>query len=41
MTREELDSLEGRNLTPELSQKAIQTTVDIQSKPLSEKDAKI
>jgi hypothetical protein len=40
MTREKLDSLEGRNLTPELSQKAIQTTVDIQSKPLSEKDAK-
>ena len=40
MTREALDSLEGRNLTPELSQKAIQTTVDIQSKPLSEKDAK-
>jgi hypothetical protein len=40
MTREELDSLEGRNLTPELSQEAIQTTVDIQSKPLSEKDAK-
>ena len=40
MTREKLDSLEGRNLTPELSQKAIQTTVDIQSKPLFEKDAK-
>jgi hypothetical protein len=40
MTREALDSLEARNLTPELSQKAIQTTVDIQSKPLSEKDAK-
>ena len=40
MTREVLDSLEGRNLTPELSQKAIETTVDIQSKPLSEKDAK-
>jgi hypothetical protein len=40
MTREELDSLEGRNLTPELSQKAIQATVDIQSIPLSEKDAK-
>jgi hypothetical protein len=39
MTREELDSLEGRNLTPELSQKAIQTTVDIESTPLSEKDA--
>ena len=40
MTREVLDSLEGRNLTPQLSQKAIETTVDIQSKPLSEKDAK-
>jgi hypothetical protein len=40
MTREALDRLESRNLTPELSQKAIQTTVDIQSKPLSEKDAK-
>lgn len=40
MTREELDSLEGRNITPELSQKAIKDTVDIQSKPLSEKDAK-
>ncbi|MEG4127942.1 hypothetical protein QUA21_02865 [Microcoleus sp. Pol1B3] len=39
MTREALDSLEGRNLTPELSQKAIQTIVDIQSQPLSEKDA--
>lgn len=40
MTREELDSLEGRNLTPELSQKAIETTVEIQSKLLSEQDAK-
>lgn len=40
MTREALDSLEGRNLTPELSQRAIETTVDIQSQPLSEKDAK-
>ena len=40
MTREALDSLEGRNLTPELSQRAIETTVGIQSKPLSEKDAK-
>jgi hypothetical protein len=39
VTREALDSLEGRYLTPELSQKAIQTTVDIQSKPLSKKDA--
>ena len=40
MSREALDSLEGRNVTPELSQKAIQRTVDIQSKPLSENDAK-
>ena len=40
MTREELDSLEGRNLTPELTQKAIKNTVEINSKPLSEKDAK-
>ena len=39
MTREALDSLEGRNITPELSQKAIQMTVDIESTPLSEKDA--
>ncbi|MEG4801745.1 hypothetical protein QUB63_23305 [Microcoleus sp. ARI1-B5] len=39
LTREALDSLEARNLTPELSQKAIQTTVDIQSKPLSKKEA--
>jgi hypothetical protein len=41
MSREELDSLEGRNVNPKLSQKAIQATVDIQSKPLSEKDAQI
>jgi len=40
MTREELDSLEGRNLTPELTQKAIKNTVEINSKPLSEKDIK-
>jgi hypothetical protein len=39
MSREALDSLEGRNVTPELTQKAIQTTVDKQSIPLSEKDA--
>ncbi len=39
MTREALDRLEGRNLTPELSQKAIQSIVDIQSQPLSEQDA--
>jgi len=41
MSREELDSLERRNVTPELSQKAIQTVVDKESIPLSEKDAKI
>jgi len=40
MSREALDSLEGRNVTPELTQKTIQDTVDTQSKPLSEKDAK-
>ena len=40
MTRKELDSLEFRNLSPELWQKGIQMTVDTQSKPLSEKDAK-
>ena len=39
MSREELDSLESRNITPKLSQKAIQTAVDNESKPLSEKDA--
>jgi len=39
MSREELDSLESRNLTPKLSQKAIQTAVENESKPLSEKDA--
>jgi hypothetical protein len=39
MSREELDSLESRNITPELSQKAIQTAVDNQSKPLSEENA--
>ena len=39
MTREALDSLEGRNLTPELSQQGIQMIVDVESTPLSEKDA--
>ena len=39
MTREALDSLEARNLTPEVSQKAIAMTVNIQSQPLSKKDA--
>jgi hypothetical protein len=38
MSREELDSLESRNITPKLSQKAIQTAVDDASKPLSEKE---
>jgi len=40
MSREELDSLEGRNINPEFSQKSIQGVVDNQSIPLSEKDAK-
>jgi hypothetical protein len=40
MSREELDSLEGRNINPEFSQKSIQEVVDNQSIPLSEKDAK-
>jgi len=39
MSREELDSLESRNITPEFSQGAIEREVDIASKPLSEKDA--
>jgi hypothetical protein len=39
MSREELDRLESRNLNPKLSQKAIQTAVDNESIPLSEKDA--
>ena len=39
MSREELDSLESRNITPKLSQQAIQTAVYNESKPLSEKDA--
>lgn len=39
LSKEELDSLELRYLTPELSKQSIQTTVDIESKPLSEKDA--
>jgi hypothetical protein len=38
MSREELDRLENRNITPRLSQKAIQTAVDNESKPLSEKE---
>jgi hypothetical protein len=39
MSREELDSLESGNITPKLSQEAIQTAVENESKPLSEKDA--
>jgi tartrate dehydratase alpha subunit/fumarate hydratase class I-like protein len=39
MSREELDSLESRNITPKLSQKAIHTAVENESKPLSKKDA--
>ena len=39
MSRKELDSLESRNVTPKLSQKAIKKVVEDESKPLSEKDA--
>ena len=39
VSKEKLDSLEARYLTPKLSQKGIQMTVDVESKPLSEKDA--
>jgi hypothetical protein len=39
MSREELDSLESRNITPKLSQKAIQTAVELASRPFSEKEA--
>jgi hypothetical protein len=39
MSRKELDSLESRNITPKLSQKAIQTAVENESQPLSKKDA--
>jgi hypothetical protein len=38
MSREELDSLETRNVTPKLSQKAIQAAVDYERKPLSKKE---
>ncbi len=41
MSREQLDSLEIRNQNPKFSQKAIQTAVDNESQPLSEKDAEI
>jgi hypothetical protein len=40
MSREALDSLEARNVTPEFSQKSIEGVVNEQSIPLSEKDAK-
>jgi hypothetical protein len=39
LSRSELDSLEARNLTPELSKKGIQMAVDVESQPLSAKDA--
>ena len=38
MSREELDSLESRNITPKLSQQAIQTAVEKASEPFSEKE---
>jgi hypothetical protein len=41
LSKEELDRLEARNITPELSQKGIQMAVEVESKPLSEKDTEI
>lgn len=41
LNREEFDKLEIRNTAPELSEKGIQMTVDIQSQPLSKKDIEI
>lgn len=41
LTREEFDKLEVRNTAPELSEKGIKMTLDIQSKPLSEKDIEV
>jgi len=41
LTREEFDKLEVRNTAPELSEKGIQMTVDLQSQPLSKKDREI
>ena len=38
MSREELDSLESRDITPKLSETAIQAAVDRGSKPFSEKE---
>ena len=38
MSREELDSLESQNITPELSQQAIQAAVERANKPFSEKE---
>jgi hypothetical protein len=41
LTREEFDKLEVRNTAPELSEKGIKMTLDIQSQPLPEKDIAI
>lgn len=41
LTREEFDKLEVRNTAPELSEKGIKMTLDIQSQPLPEKDLEI
>lgn len=41
LSREEYDKLEVRNTAPELSEKGIQMTVDLQSQPLSKKDREI
>ncbi|MEG4499675.1 hypothetical protein QUB05_06895 [Microcoleus sp. F10-C6] len=38
LSKEKLDSLEARNLTPELAQKGIQMIVEVESKPLSTND---
>ena len=40
LSKEKLDSLEARNLTPELAQKGIQMIVDVESKHLSKNDTK-
>jgi hypothetical protein len=41
LSKEELDRLEARNITPELSRKGIQMAVEVESKSLSEKDTEI
>jgi hypothetical protein len=41
LSKEELDRLETRNITPELSRKGIQMAVEVESKSLSEKDTEI